>query len=500
MYLPRTRVSGVAIGLLGTIFFVLPVYGAAAAGLPVLPSAAVLPVTTALEVRMAAPSGTRISLAGDAVNATVISPVYADGRLLIPQGTLISGVVEQVGRLGFGLKHVTSDMQYRFDTLHMPDGSTAPIDATVMQVETAKERVSPEGVVRGIYPTANVSSSLASYLFPLAWVAPHFGVPFLGIKVVIARSPDPEIYFPAGTEFVLRLNEPASLPFIRSASSEVPELSARDMADVHRLLAELPQQRTNRGPNHPSDLVNILFLGNHGAIDRAFHAAGWSGAQRSSLLSIYRMYHSMVQRMGYSMAPMTKLTLNGVAADADYQKSLNTFSKRHHIRLWKQGEDDMWLSAATEDVGFRVRDMHLTHATDPDIDNERNKVLNDVAFTGCLDSAALVPRQMADQPASSIQTDGGLAVLRLNDCTHPRLALEESRSLNIRPRPRAIQALIAFRNDLIRTNPAFLIYNSAKLLCERRGGAKPGKIRTSEASIRRTWSRPSVLDLQPRTN
>jgi hypothetical protein len=379
-----------------------------------------------------------------------------------------------------------------------------------MQVETAKERVKADGLVTGIYPTANLSSSLMSYLFPLAWVEPHFGLPFLGIKVVIARSPDPEIYFPAGTEFVLRLNADAAIPHSVGEASQIAELSTADLADVKRVLAELPEQHTNRGRNHPSDLVNVMFLGDHEAINRAFHAAGWTGAQRSSLMSIYRMYHCMVQRMGYSTAPMTRLTLNGLRADEDYQKGLNTFAKRHHIRLWKQGEDNIWLSAATEDVNFRVQDMHLTHATDPVIDNERNKVVNDVAFTGCLESGAMVPRVMADQPESSIQTDGGLAVLRVNDCIHPRTVLSESGAPNFGPRPRAVQALIAFRNDVIRNNPVFLIYNSVKLLFDRHSSEEnqPGFLsrlrhdRQSalESAARNAWSRPSVLDLQAHAN
>jgi len=127
-----------------------------------------------------------------------------------------------------------------------------------------------------------------------------------------------------------------------------------------------------------------------------------------------------VLRKGYRMAPMGRLTLNGRFADVEYQKSLDTFARRHHVRLWKQGEDNAWLSAATEDVGFRLRNMHLTHATDPAIDNERNKLLNDVAFTGCLESAALVPRTMADQKESSIKTDGGLAVPALGDDEIPQ--------------------------------------------------------------------------------
>src|SRR5204863_4307611 len=92
------------------------------------------------------------------------------------------------------------------------DGEAIPLNARVVQVETAKERVKAQGVVGGIYPTANLSSSAAFYVMPLLCLDPEFGVPMLGIKFLIARSPDPEIYFPAGTEVVLELTRSADFP------------------------------------------------------------------------------------------------------------------------------------------------------------------------------------------------------------------------------------------------------------------------------------------------
>ena len=65
-------------------------------------------------------------------------------------------------------------------------------------------------------------------------------------------------------------------------------------------------------------------------------------------------------------------------------------------RGWKQGQEDAWLGAATEDVSYKFQRMHLTHATDPLIDNERTKVLNDVAFTGCLDAATVMARDSSE--------------------------------------------------------------------------------------------------------
>lgn len=169
--------------------------------------------------------------------------------------------METVQRLGLGLKHPTASIQYRFSSVQLPDGDAIHISARVIQVETAKERVNAQGTISGIYPTANVSSSVAFYALPLLWIDPEVGVPVFAVKCVIARSPDPEIYFPAGTEVFLRLSADADIPHSGAPPNPIAPLSAADMADAQRILVRLPQQRTNRGGNHPSDLVNILFLG-----------------------------------------------------------------------------------------------------------------------------------------------------------------------------------------------------------------------------------------------
>lgn len=464
----------------------------------------VLEAGTCLEARLSVATGSRVSHAGDPIEATVIAPVFLNGRLLIPQGALVSGVVEKVERLGLGLKHLTAGIEYRFDAIQLPDGEVVPIEAHVAQVETAKERVNAQGFIGGIYPTANLSSSVAFYLLPLLCIDPEFGVPVLGIKFLIARSPDPEIYFPAGTEVILRLAADASIPHPGIPQDPISPLPAAEISDARAILAQLPEQRTSNG-GRPSDLVNVLFLGAKEPIDRAFQAAGWSGAQRRSVLSLYRMYHCMVQRMGYRMAPMGRLTLNGATADAEYQKSLDTFSRRHHLRLWEQREN-VWLGAATEDIGYTVRKMHVTHATDPFIDNERTKVLNDLAFTGCVESASLITRGSGEAATQDrfAGTDDRVVVIRMNDCSDPRAMPSQSATSGPRAEKRSVQALIALRNDLIRSNPITLASNTVRALQEKEklqvNSAPSGSNAKAELAVpgrfpvQPWWIRPSVLD------
>ncbi len=65
----------------------------------------------------------------------MIAPVFVEGRLLIPQGATVSGVVESVERLGLGLKHLTAALEYAFDTVQLPDGAPIPIEARVTEIK-----------------------------------------------------------------------------------------------------------------------------------------------------------------------------------------------------------------------------------------------------------------------------------------------------------------------------------------------------------------------------
>lgn len=473
---------------------------AAVISVPQCLHAEILPAGTEMEVRMSVSTGSRISQPGEPVEAVVIAPVFAGGQLVVPQGAIASGTIESVQRLGLGLKHSTARIAYRFDRVRMQDGGTLSIDARVADVETAKERVSAEGVIGGIRPGANLSSTVGFYTLPFLCVDPDFGIPVLAVKFLIARSPDPEIYFPAGTEMILQVQNQVHIPATIAEPAAMPRLPAPELARASWMLEQLPEQRADNGKNRPSDLVNIILLGSGDAIDRAFRAAGWSGAQRSSILAIFGMYHCMVQRMGYRTAPMGRLTLNGARADAEYQKSLDTFSKRHHLRLWRQAEGNVWFGTATEDVGYKLHRMHLTHATDPFIDNERNKIVNDLAFTGCVDTAALMNRTRniaGVNQGRSPRTDGQVAVLRLNACENARAMPSESPDSKREPR-RVVQALIALRNDLVRSNPVSLVSNTVRLIEDRehagrgsKAGSRPGE--APERSAESKWIRPTVV-------
>lgn len=470
-------------------------------------TAAELQAGTKLEARLSVATGSRVSHPGDIVEALIIAPVYAGDRLVVPQGAVLSGFVESLDRLGLGLKHENARINYRFTSLRLPDGSVSAVEARTAEVETARERVTGDGDILGINPNVNLSSG-ASILISALIADVEFSVPALGIKFLLARSPDPEIYFPAGTELILQLSSAARIPDLATPAT-VRELAVSDDRNVETLLNTLPDQQTSLGRNRPSDLVNIVLLGTRAQIARAFQAAGWYGEQRHSAIALYRMYHCLVQRTGYSMGPMTRLRLEGRYPDAVYQKSLDTFSKRHHIRLWQHDGSDAWIGATTQDISYTFRRMHMTHASDGEIDNERAKVVNDLWLTGCVSEASLLRRDQLrfQQPARfPISTDGDVAVLRLNDCQTPSSTwMAGNNPPRVRNYPLS-HIFVAVGADLAHSNPLTLGYTLTRAILS--GGTVEGtngfrstsplsahaRAHLGDASPRVQWKRPSITD------
>lgn len=438
-------------------------------------SAQNLPAGTALEVRLSGATGSRISHAGDAIEATIIAPVTVHGRIVVPQGSTLLGSVANATAIGFGLEHSTASITYSFHTLRLPGGTTVPVNTQTVEVETAKEHVDEFGTVHGIHPIVSLSSSLSFCAVPLLFVDPPIGASALAIKSLIAPSPDPEIRFPAGTELVLALNAAVSIPPSNTAFVPTKSFSQGDLTEIEHLLKNTAQ-RTYMG-NRPSDVINVLLFASHKQMDRAFHASGWAQAQRKSPMSLYWMYHALARRMGYRSAPMNSLTLNGVPSAFVHQKSLDTVQKRHHVRVWQYpGRANIWLGAAAEDVGFRFELAHWTHSTDPNIDSERAKVVNDLVFTGCVDAAGLLPRPLTDlvqyrNAEHPILTDGDIAAVRLNACSHPKLMAGVGNTSGFHERGRLVRVLTVFRDDFVRSNIFFTTYNTLRSLAKRKAGA-----------------------------
>jgi hypothetical protein len=177
------------------------------------------------------------------------------------------------------------------------------------------------------------------------------------------------------------------------------------------LLRSLPPRAYALGGRVPGDLVNLVLLGEAAEISTAFLAAGWDTAERLSARTCFDTFVALVEARDYVHQPVSQLVLDGRPPDLVFQKLTDTFAKRHHVRIWRSAVEwngrPVFAAAATHDVGieFSTDERSFTHRTDPAIDAERDKVVDDLLTANAVAALSLIPRP----PIAGATVTGGQA-------------------------------------------------------------------------------------------
>jgi len=106
---------------------------------------------------------------------------------------------------------------------------------------------------------------------------------------------------------------------------------------------------------------------------------------------------------------VSQLVLDGRPPDLVFQKLTDTFAKRHHVRIWRAAAEwtghPAFVAAATHDVGieFSSEERTFTHRTDPAIDEERDKIVDDLITANAVAALSLAPRP----PVAGLTVTGG---------------------------------------------------------------------------------------------
>jgi hypothetical protein len=440
-----------------------------------------LPEGTSLHIRLTTAVGSYASVAESPVGAVLIAPVIVNGETLLEAGSTLAGRVKGVTRVGLGVRHETAGLDLEFNQITPVNGEAVPIASQVAEVDNGRERVTQDGNIQGVRSTGSLCYRVSGYIrTALQWEI-HAELAEWAIRSLIMELPEPEIYYPVGVELTLRLTQPLSLPATGSAR-ETMQLTDSDRDELARLVSTMPSETRAPISGRESDLTNILLIGSRDQIARAFDAAGWKQADAPSLRGRIQWIRAAAELKGDQAAPMSLLLLNGAGPDMSWQKGLNDVSKRHHIRLWEQAARwhgrQVWIGAATRDVNFAYMrpGSRLSHRIAPDIDQERDKVAYDLAFSSCASVLAWsgrpdVPRFSRNATGDPIATDGAIVAVQLNDCQTPRRWTESANSTLLAEHGDkwqrfARREILSARNELLRTNPVWRTYEASRWLVE----------------------------------
>jgi hypothetical protein len=389
-----------------------------------------VPAESHLNVRLLHPLSSRTAKKGMPVQAILISPGVFDGDILLPQGSEFDGALVAAHGVGWGIQHETAALTLHFDSIKLPGGRTLPIDARVFHVENARETVTPTGTIQGIRATGTLGHSAENQIASLTQIDPVAYIFASAAGPAVLGFAEPEILFNAGTELDIAFNKPVVTATKYPPRVPRMDLSGEQSTEFGALVKDLPFRTHTESTDRASDITNLIFIGNPEALRRAFLAAGWTVADTLTAAATFETVKTLAGNQTYTQAPMSMLMLGDEKPIFAMEKSTNTFSSRHHVRVFATGEtfdgEPVLTASSTQDIGIAFSSTQKTfiHVIDQYLDNERSKVTNDLEFTGCVDKIDLVSRPWVPQDAYNstgdrLITDGEAAVLRLNDCQTP---------------------------------------------------------------------------------
>jgi hypothetical protein len=179
-----------------------------------------------------------------------------------------------------------------------------------------------------------------------------------------------------------------------------PESHVRDL-DFPSLLAEvekLPCCAADEKGNLDADPLNLVLVGTRREVAFPLVQRGWNLTEPFDVQSAWRSVKAFVLGSTYRTSPVSPLYLFGRPQDAALQKPRNDIDRRNHIRLWLApftlAGKPVWVGQVSRDIGvrFTTRSWYLTtHKIDPDVDEDRDYLLQELVMTGYLSRATFVP-------------------------------------------------------------------------------------------------------------
>jgi hypothetical protein len=202
-----------------------------------------------------------------------------------------------------------------------------------------------------------------------------------------------------------------------------------DIPTLARRLTEMPATTTNAKSTRPGDPTNLVVVGEFETLLAAF-AARWDESEIITLATCWKTTRSFLLGSHYRYSPVSALYLFGRSQDIALQRARRSINDRLHLRLWltplRFHGKSVWVGQVSRDIGVRFtpRTWNLTtHRVDPDVDEARDYVIEDllqagrVRATGYVDGVGACDstsprRNLTGDP---YYTDGKRAVIVLSD-------------------------------------------------------------------------------------
>jgi hypothetical protein len=202
------------------------------------------------------------------------------------------------------------------------------------------------------------------------------------------------------------------------------QIGELDAAALIEALEQSPSNATDVKGKGTADPLNLVVIGSLDDVYYAFLRAGWDETETITRSSLMKTFASFFTGGEYRYSPVSSLYVYGRGQDVAFQDARDNIHERNHLRLWMspmryQGKP-VFLGQISRDIGVRfTRKTITTHKIDPDVDETREFLVENLAYAQALEKFAYVGGVGAasmDEPGHNLTgdpyfTDGYRAVL-----------------------------------------------------------------------------------------
>lgn len=170
---------------------------------------------------------------------------------------------------------------------------------------------------------------------------------------------------------------------------------------------------TDKKGEGSGDPLNLVVIGHPDDIYTAFIRAGWDETETVTKASTMKTIGSFLSGGEYRYSPVSGLYVFGRPQDIAFQKARDNIHERNHLRLWmsraKFNGVQVFMGQISRDIGVRFTPKTITtHKIDPNVDETREGLLENLAFSQSLEKFAYVGgvgEVSMDQPKGNLTGD-----------------------------------------------------------------------------------------------
>ena len=176
------------------------------------------------------------------------------------------------------------------------------------------------------------------------------------------------------------------------SEDEWVELEADQLIEIAEKMPCCVTDKKGKGSGDP---LNLLVIGFPMDVYTAFIRAGWDETETVTRSSSLKTVASFLSGGEYRYSPVSGLYVFGRPQDVAFQKARENIHERNHLRLWMSRATfegvPVFVGQISRDIGVRFTTKTITtHKIDPDVDETREYLLENLVYSQALKKFAYV--------------------------------------------------------------------------------------------------------------